>query len=1530
MAKQNTARDPSADALAAMEKALDLTSGGETIVSSQDVTLETTPSADATQSHQAGVDENNDGSSLPDPDVLSSAVAEKPAQDQTGVQQGVITPETIEQAIQRSLDDLSTNSEDAPVSDGHRTEPFFRTDTSKASDFAVEEAIAAMTAAIAVPNASLAQSSGPRFESRADEPILPPGRVQSPIARPREPVSPSSRPANDPRPSIGQILQALQVRPSHRPTYVAAFCSLFWLGLCIPYAILNSASIFVSDGVFSSVLKSTLLSLGMVGPVIFMFVVAALMRRSQEIRITARSMTEVAIRLAEPESMASEQVLTLSQTIRREVAAMGDGIERALARASELETMVRSEVSNLERSYTDNERRIRALIDQLASEREAITLNADRMHVVISGVQNTLAKDLESASTFLADSVGEAGVRVVSEIQDKTDSMTSVLGEAGHNLTQTITHQTEILVNQLAQTRSDIHEAVVVRGDVLVQNLTGQSTALNDMLDAATRHVRETVTVHGQSLVETITGEAHELAGRLEAIGGNISDAVIVHSNALEDRLNETGNRLASAIDDRGTLLHDNFERAGEAMTEAMYQHRNAITEQLESHTNSLHERFAETAGEAIMAIGMHGDRINETLSERLGQFESTVLDQGGSVTNRIASLSHDFTEAVVHQLGSVEKTFSTHGGALVDRLGERARLTAEELDGHIRQFDDRSTSKSREVAENLEQLIGKIDSGLEARVKTLNEVLASRALEVARVLGEGGREVTRALDARAKELDAVIVGRSTTLTQTISDKTKEINSVLGDRASEIADTLDGRIARFEDSIVRRLDVASAEVELRGKAVSESLSARLAEIGNLLAQHQDSFDSSFGQSTHNLDSVISGRLAEIKTIVDQCAKQLDETFGAHTGGLGTTLLDRLQDFTQNFGERAERLDQTLDQRGQQLHDTLATRTNELHGLFDTKGVLLIEFLSSRGSEISRDLSTIVESVADAIDQRSNALIEHLEKRRGELAATIDKSGEGLRNSVEISATKSVATLLSANDQMKTQMVTVLDQLGQTNTALQRVLGDAGQNLLQIENGLVDRLNEFDRAFQAVSDQISKLNTTTTSTIGDAGEIAARIEEHGRILNTVSSELIQTQQGLDATLAHRQRAVEGLVVTLNDKTEDLESLARAFSTVVENSFRETETRVRELSAFLSDSTQNTAGAINNQYDVIRQMTAEERERTAQALREAYEQTTADLHQIFSGSTEQFRIAAQDMRSMALDIQRDLELTRHEVRSHTSELPRETAEQAAAMNRVFSDQIKALSELSSFVNKSGRAVDISDANAAPVKAAATRGEPRRMADSANYASTRAPDSRPADSYRQGDNTLTAPRFELPSASSRTKTSSPASGDRSQKGWVSDLLSRASGEQSSNTDDRPASSPFSQLPPLAPALASPQILPKGKRPDDAMDSLDNLSADISRLIDHNVAADLWERYRRGERNLFSKRIYTMQGQKAFEDINRRYKSDLDFRDTVDRYTQEFERLLSEVAREDRDGNTTSSYLTSDTGKVYTMLAHAAGRFG
>ena len=95
-----------------------------------------------------------------------------------------------------------------------------------------------------------------------------------------------------------------------------------------------------------------------------------------------------------------------------------------------------------------------------------------------------------------------------------------------------------------------------------------------------------------------------------------------------------------------------------------------------------------------------------------------------------------------------------------------------------------------------------------------------------------------------------------------------------------------------------------------------------------------------------------------------------------------------------------------------------------------------------------------------------------------------------------------------------------------------------------------------------------------------------------------------------------------------------------------------------------------------------------------------------------------------------------------------------------------------------------------------------------------------------------------------------------------------------------------------------------------------LESLSLDIGRLMDRNLAAEMWDRYQRGESKAFSKRLYTPAGQKAFDEVARKYRSDRNFKQTVDRYIAEFERLLDEVAREDRGPQALRGHLTSETG--------------
>jgi hypothetical protein len=163
-------------------------------------------------------------------------------------------------------------------------------------------------------------------------------------------------------------------------------------------------------------------------------------------------------------------------------------------------------------------------------------------------------------------------------------------------------------------------------------------------------------------------------------------------------------------------------------------------------------------------------------------------------------------------------------------------------------------------------------------------------------------------------------------------------------------------------------------------------------------------------------------------------------------------------------------------------------------------------------------------------------------------------------------------------------------------------------------------------------------------------------------------------------------------------------------------------------------------------------------------------------------------------------------------------------------------------------------------------------------------------------------------------------PAAEERVEEGggWMRDLLRAASREEEpAVARPRPA-----ETQPVSRAGDS-------RNPRHVVESLNSLSVDIARAIDHDASVELWRRYQRGERDVFTRRLYTLKGQQTFDEIKRKYDREPEFRTAVDRYIADFEKLLADVARNDPDKRITQTYLTSDTGKVYTMLAHAAGRF-
>jgi hypothetical protein len=294
-------------------------------------------------------------------------------------------------------------------------------------------------------------------------------------------------------------------------------------------------------------------------------------------------------------------------------------------------------------------------------------------------------------------------------------------------------------------------------------------------------------------------------------------------------------------------------------------------------------------------------------------------------------------------------------------------------------------------------------------------------------------------------------------------------------------------------------------------------------------------------------------------------------------------------------------------------------------------------------------------------------------------------------------------------------------------------------------------------------------------------------------------------------------------------------------------------------------------------------------------------------MFESAADKFASIVQSMKDMSAELHQELEATRADLQRGVFEMPQEAAEGTAQMRKVIVDQIEALAELNRIVARHGRGLDVAgatrNAQHEDETVMATAGAPPRQAPPRSRGGNSASSLPPPDLGVTG----AAPRrTEAPPMS---PAMSPAS-DPARDAWLAELLNRAETE---GVDREPPARPRAAA--ARPGATSP---------------IDALSLDIVRLVDRDMAMEMWDRYQRGERKAFTKRLYTPAGQKAFDEIGRKYRADRGFKQTVDRYINEFERMLDETSRDERGPAGLRKQLASEAGLVYTLLAHAAGRLG
>ncbi len=472
------------------------------------------------------------------------------------------------------------------------------------------------------------------------------------------------RAANDDRENIGQLLRALQQRPAGKHYLYAWGFAVVWVmvTLAIGFGIRD----LFGQGLAVSAPLTLGLIAGFVLPVTFAFVLANMLTRSHELRLVGQSMAEIAIRLAEPETLARDSIVNVSQAVRREVAAMGDGVERALARAAELEGLVNNEIATLERAYTENEVRIRGLLDTIASQRDTLISHAAEVKNAISSVHIDLSGEIGAVSEMVAKQVHEAALQVSHVLTDKADQIKRGLQSTADNMITTLGERGGELLDRLEQASDTTTRSIDAAAERMTSSLSFKQHHIEDefigIADNIQRVMRERLdgvadefSQKSISVLDTMDQHSRTITDALLETSSNLTDTIANRVDEVNNTLKATGDSLVLDLSLRGSDVVGKLEQTGAAISEA-----------LTASGGEVSDAFHEHASELANTIVGRSDAIRDLLTQRLEAFETIFTRGGGELAERIAHNSGTLGDLITRHLTEFDRTLKTYGGELV------------------------------------------------------------------------------------------------------------------------------------------------------------------------------------------------------------------------------------------------------------------------------------------------------------------------------------------------------------------------------------------------------------------------------------------------------------------------------------------------------------------------------------------------------------------------------------------------------------------------------------------------------------------------------------------------------------------------------------------------------------------------------------------------------------------------------------------------------------------------------------------------
>ena len=553
----------------------------------------------------------------------ASAFSEQPPEAEAAV----VATDEAPGAFDEELAEFDWESDIEPVGAGRPDAP----DTITDQDGLFDVGAPAYVAGTAAAAGAAAGASRPRPEPSRTRVETPPYQQNA---------------ANDERRSAPVMADGmLGRRSSSRPVLLGGLGGIAWLGL----ASVSAFGLFGGQGLTgqNALNASAAFIAGGVLPAFMIFGFGVMVRRMQDLRLMSRSLAEVALRLGDTAQQRQADFATPATVLPADQIA---ALERRIA----------DEVAALERTFADNEVRVRGLVGELSSERDAMLNHAEQVRALLIGSHQRLSNDVEGASEHAAERIEAAAQSFTALLDDRTNEISRRYEDQGRQLADFFTEQSQSTQSALNATGEELARRIASTADEAGARLQQATEAVNRLIEERSGELER----RAEELTRGATELSDRVHGAITSANERIAEALRVGSESwtvdntlfltsLEAMLAEKADRISAeeagftaritgSMEERLGVLNQEVDRFLSMIDDRFDEKMLRTSLLLEGKGEDILERFEQRLIHLEAVLDRHGQPLVETLGQHVGAIESSIERMDTSLAGGVERIGED------------------------------------------------------------------------------------------------------------------------------------------------------------------------------------------------------------------------------------------------------------------------------------------------------------------------------------------------------------------------------------------------------------------------------------------------------------------------------------------------------------------------------------------------------------------------------------------------------------------------------------------------------------------------------------------------------------------------------------------------------------------------------------------------------------------------------------------------------------------------------------------------------------------------